>query len=205
MSAYRWWMVSSIRRTAQYLPSCGSRGRVIALLSPSASRARRSCGSPTVPTRCGGPGGGITVPPCEPGGQPPCELLGAYPGALTPEVPHQSHLPVGEVVAVPGERAFEVFPRPLQKLRIRRGPARQLSQNVLAHHPSLDYDRNGSFQLQCISDYRSLPTRQGVPGVKDAGAAILVGPTMGRPRPSALPWSATNHPRASCAIDRGTV
>jgi hypothetical protein len=58
--------------------------------------------------------------PFEPAGECPGECFVAHPGGLTPEISYQSHLLGSEVVMVSGEGAFEVIPRPLQKLRVRR-------------------------------------------------------------------------------------
>jgi hypothetical protein len=66
------------------------------------------------------------------------EFLVAHPGGLSPKALHRLQLPFGKVVPVTGERALEVFPRPSEKLGIRGGPARQITQYGFAQSSPSD-------------------------------------------------------------------
>ena len=87
----------------------------------------RSCWARTTPTRGGGPGRRATATPLETTRQRTSQFLVAHLGGLSPKALHQPQLPFGKVVPVAGERALEVLPRPPEKLRIRRGPACQIT------------------------------------------------------------------------------
>jgi hypothetical protein len=64
-----------------------------------------------VPTRGSRPGGRATGPPLEIVGKHLGKFLVAHPGGLSLEAIHHPTLFAGEVVAVLGERAFQVLPR----------------------------------------------------------------------------------------------
>ena len=65
-------------------------------------------------------------------GQRKGELLVAQLDSPAPEILHQPQLIARKIVAVPRERAFEIPPRLLEKLGVRRRPSCQISQYVLA-------------------------------------------------------------------------
>jgi hypothetical protein len=83
-------------------------------------------------------GGRGTATPSKSTRQRASEFLVAYPGSLSPKDLHQPQLLGDEVVAVAGERALEVLPRPSEKHGIRRGPARQITQYGFAQSAPSD-------------------------------------------------------------------
>ena len=86
-----------------------------------------------MPTRCGRGGWQVAGTLFEAVGQSTGEFLIRHAGGPPPEVLYQPYLLEGEFVAVPGKRALKVLPHLPQEVLVPRGPAGQLSQNVLAH------------------------------------------------------------------------
>src|SRR3712207_1704101 len=109
-------------REAPKTGSTGLRGQrdKTCLPLPSGLGSCRSAWARTVPTQGGEVGGRGTATPSKSTRQRASEFLVAHPGSLSPKVLHQPQLLGDEVVAVAGERALEVLPRPSEKHGIRR-------------------------------------------------------------------------------------